>query len=671
MRRGGPALAFLGGAIAWSALTALWLSFTNTGMWRWRDDAVITLSHARNLVEFGSIGVNPIGERAEGFSAPLQFLVSTLGFLVGPKEYGPLLDVFTWAGVSVSGGLVALIAYAVATDAGMRHKELVAASAALVAGVIALSSWTTTGWLMSGMENPFVLVLMLAVAAAVGLRANTVKLVLLGTGIALLGMTRIEMPLMLAPLVVVLVVITRTRDGFSWRRSVGWVAGISLGVWVLMTVARFAYFGHLLPNTALVQGKGTSLASVAILIVATIGSVVLAWSVARPPTRGTAVAWAVIAAALLALLGLLMVRADTTGAMFFGYWYPDPGYAPILLVAAALAAIQALAAWRTAPPAAVEPVLLVLALLPLAQYATMGPARLDAFRIASLSIPIMATWIGVVAIRVVGTRQAIPARRAALVVVGSVVLGVVLVAAVVALDGPRQLCCTITPAEQEILAEAAVVQDGHLGGQALPIVAAPDLGKLSFAKSAVIVDLGWLGDPVLARIHRGTPDLEAQYLQEVAAPDVVEMHGGWPCMHAAWFESTAFARTYAPAGQAPTGLAMACMDAASDVRTIYLRHDNDTEYQLTAGLLTSTDPVADVREAITACASSGDDSFRCEHVRRALTRAAVELRKTDAWPGILDAVADSPSADLDLPLLAHPRAWDAQAYDAFVRLARG
>lgn len=663
--------AFVSGAAIWSVLAAVRLSFAETGMWRWRDDAVITLSHARNLVEFGSIGVNPTGERVEGFSAPLQLLVSSLGFLFGPKEYGPLLDVFAWAGVAIAGGLVALIAYAYAcaAEAGLRRKVLAATSVALVAGVVALSSWTTTGWLMSGMENPFVLVLMLAVAAVVGLRPGTAKLALLGTGVALLGMTRIEMPLMLVPLVIVLVVMARTRDGHSWLRSIGWVAGVPVGAWALLTLARFAYFGHLLPNTALVQGKGTSLASVAVLVVATVGSVVLAWLVTRRPTRGAAVVWAAVAGAALALLALLAARADATGALFLGYWYPDPGYAPILLVAAALAGIQALAAWRAVPPAAVEPVLLVLALMPLAQYATMGSARLDAFRIASLSVPVMATWIGIVGVRLTGAARSAPARRDALVVVLGVVLGAGLVAAVVSLDGARPLCCTISPAEQEILAEAAVVQEQM--GTALPIVAAPDLGKLSFAKRAVIVDLGWLGDPVLARIHRGAPDLEARYLQQVAAPDVVEMHGGWPCMHADWFESPAFAGTYAPVGQVPSGSAMACADAASDTRTIYLRHGNDAEHELTASLLTSRDPAADVRTAIAACSASGDDPFRCEHVRRALTRAAVELRGADAWPAILDAMASSPSAAFDLPMLDHPRAWDAQAYDAFVGLVRG
>jgi hypothetical protein len=38
-----------------------------------RDDALITFSHARNLADYGIVGVNPSGGRVEGFSTPVQF----------------------------------------------------------------------------------------------------------------------------------------------------------------------------------------------------------------------------------------------------------------------------------------------------------------------------------------------------------------------------------------------------------------------------------------------------------------------------------------------------------------------------------------------------------------------------------------------------------------------
>ncbi|MBW2525913.1 MAG: hypothetical protein JRI23_17150, partial [Deltaproteobacteria bacterium] len=55
--------------------TALWLRYGQIpgSFYLLRDDGVITFSHARNLVEYGAIGVDPSGARVEGFSSPLHF----------------------------------------------------------------------------------------------------------------------------------------------------------------------------------------------------------------------------------------------------------------------------------------------------------------------------------------------------------------------------------------------------------------------------------------------------------------------------------------------------------------------------------------------------------------------------------------------------------------------
>ena len=47
-----------------------------------RDDGVITMSHGRNLVEHGFIGVGPSGERVEGYSAPVQMFAYALVYLI-------------------------------------------------------------------------------------------------------------------------------------------------------------------------------------------------------------------------------------------------------------------------------------------------------------------------------------------------------------------------------------------------------------------------------------------------------------------------------------------------------------------------------------------------------------------------------------------------------------
>jgi hypothetical protein len=58
----------------------------------YRDDAVITLSHARNLVDYGSIGIDAAGARVEGFSTPLQFWVFVIVYAITHCGYEVFLD---------------------------------------------------------------------------------------------------------------------------------------------------------------------------------------------------------------------------------------------------------------------------------------------------------------------------------------------------------------------------------------------------------------------------------------------------------------------------------------------------------------------------------------------------------------------------------------------------
>ena len=56
-----------------------------------RDDGVITLSHAKNWIDYGFIGVNPSGERLEGYSAPIQFFLFAIAYLLTGISYAPFI----------------------------------------------------------------------------------------------------------------------------------------------------------------------------------------------------------------------------------------------------------------------------------------------------------------------------------------------------------------------------------------------------------------------------------------------------------------------------------------------------------------------------------------------------------------------------------------------------
>jgi hypothetical protein len=67
-------------------------------------------------------------------------------------------------------------------------------------------------------------------------------------------------------------------------------------------------------------------------------------------------------------------------------------------------------------------------------------------------------------------------------------------------DTERDLCCNISPSDNIILSNSNQIFSSSLSKNPLPIVANPDLGKVSFSKKIVNVDLGLIGDPFLSKL---------------------------------------------------------------------------------------------------------------------------------------------------------------------------
>jgi hypothetical protein len=62
--------------------------------WQHKDDGVITLSHSLNYVIYGLVGASPSGPVVEGFSSPLQFIISGVFFKIIAENYKLYLDAF-------------------------------------------------------------------------------------------------------------------------------------------------------------------------------------------------------------------------------------------------------------------------------------------------------------------------------------------------------------------------------------------------------------------------------------------------------------------------------------------------------------------------------------------------------------------------------------------------
>jgi hypothetical protein len=313
--------------------------------------------------------------------------------------------------------------------------------------------------------------------------------------------------------------------------------------------------------------------------------------------------------------------------------------------------------------------------VPLAQYVVTGPARLDDYRVAVIAVPFLATWAGslVVVIASAGPPAVLASvmrrRFARFAPVGLGLAALILGAGwIFRTDKPRPLNYEITlaPAILEVVHD---IREESLAGDGLVIVANPDLGKVSYDKSAVMVDLGLLGDPLLSLIAKERPDLVATYLGEIARPDVVESHSGWSCEYGDWLDSVDFEENYVLSDERwLEGRAQAPGCLIDGKWAIWVRSDADAEHELTRELMQSADPVAVIRDALTECNRQGGDVFRCQNVRRSLQRAADSMRAAGTFAPAVEALNASPSAALDIPMLERRAKWGPDAFDAFVQL---
>ena len=124
-------------------------------LYQTRDDGVITMSHARNLVEYGFIGVNPSGERVEGYSAPAQFWAYAAAYALTGVDYHTFAAAQTALCTFLLGAIFILF---------FRENRRWAIAITALAALLLSWHYPFLGWHGSGMENAITHVLFLAAA---------------------------------------------------------------------------------------------------------------------------------------------------------------------------------------------------------------------------------------------------------------------------------------------------------------------------------------------------------------------------------------------------------------------------------------------------------------------------------------------------------------------------
>ena len=684
-RRSFP-LARAAGAAFW-VVYGLWsLSRVPTEWWRWRDDAVITLSHARGLAEFGYPAVSASAERVEGASSPLQMLAAAVYYRLGGDGWQAVLDAQVVVGLAVSGWLVATIVRRSAPEA----PPWAVVGATAVAAMVGFTTWPALGWFGSGMENSILIPALLAVLAAsiTLLTDDTSRGWAVGIAVGVAGVVRVEMAVLLLPtLIVVGVMLWHQRRG----AAIGAAARVGVGIavfWGGVNVWRFITFGSVVPNSAVAQDKNSIdlLNTIPLLIVGAVALAVMCnWT--RPVVRSAAS----ISMVVLGAVATAVVWNDERSVSYFGVTRSLLLGILGLLIVVAVGWIAGFGKPQVWVP------LLAVAAIPIAQQLLLGPARLDSVRISAQTLPLLAGGVGIV-VAIAASRGAAIAHdsesaflrepveaddRGADVGPGSLLLGAMLFAGVTcgvaavsessAAAKPANLCCGITWSD-DVLEEGE--RQSTLMGIPRAIVATPDLGKMSFDKSVVVVDLGALGDPLITYINRRGADLTRRYLTEVQPPDLIEVHGSWACgTLREWIRSDEFIARYELVRLNPRDGPIAGCHLDGQFQ-FYGRSPNDPGYAAEAELAgalakTPSDAVSLVAAAGHDCAvlaETSDDVWACQWVRRALQRAAPELRAARAMPGaIAEFARHSPTAEFDRLILTTPPGWGERAATLVVK----
>ena len=160
-----------------------------------RDDSVITMSHARNLVDYGFIGVNPSGGRVEGYSAPAQFFLFAAAYALTGVDYAAYVAAQTVIATFLLGALFVLF---------FKERKIAALLLTAMAALLLAYLRPFLEWHGSGMENAVTHVLFLATVLILVSQVRTERILwLLSIPVFLASISRAESIYHIGPLPVI------------------------------------------------------------------------------------------------------------------------------------------------------------------------------------------------------------------------------------------------------------------------------------------------------------------------------------------------------------------------------------------------------------------------------------------------------------------------------------
>ena len=579
-------------------------------LYQTRDDGVITMSHARNLVEYGFIGVNPSGGRVEGYSAPAQFWVYAATYALTSVDYHTFAAAQTALCTFLLGAIFILF---------FRENRRWAIAITALAALLLSWHYSFLGWHGSGMENAITHVLFLAAALILFSFARNGRIVYPWAVVVFLAsISRVDSIYYIGPALVIFSV-------WWWLAFRGLRQGVRgcyfslavVGLWVGYNLWRYVYFGDLTPNTAYAQGIEAG-----------------GWL-----ERWQELGW----------------EAVTLYDEFYRDIFVHHGVY-ILLAALPLLYFTRRSRVGVLMFAIIGGIVVTSVLSPF----FFGEARLDGSRTTTHLAVFVALGLGLIIYQIksrrIKNRKLLLGMASALGVAGMVAFGIYTYTVDL-----YSICCWsqyYDPLRQRFdrLAEQEELPR--------PTVSNPDLGVISWHKHFNVVDLGRLGSPIIAKLHHNEAFYPlSDYFFDYAAPDFIEFHSTtWPCMYyKSVLTHPEFDQRYR------TISAMEFVQNSCDtkdvnlsgvwIRADILRMSESAERKL-IDRLSSNLSVDALRRELGACQSvAGND---CVYVARTAYRFLPEFRDAGLVDELDEIFSASRTRDYDLYLINGYR--DGQAH---------
>lgn len=214
----------------------------NIDLYYLRDDGITTLSHARNLIDYGFVGVNPSGERIEGFSAPVEFFSYALIYLVSGARFDTYDKLQT---------LVCTFSLGVFIFLFFRSRLYFALFSVIGSAIYLSQSSSFMEWHGSGMENAITHVLFLATAYTLFTFSRDHKVIFALVIVPFLAsISRLEGIFHVFPMLIIFsiywTVFERNKNGVLFIL-------LFIALWIAYDLSSYAYFGDSVPNTAYAQ----------------------------------------------------------------------------------------------------------------------------------------------------------------------------------------------------------------------------------------------------------------------------------------------------------------------------------------------------------------------------------------------------------------------------------